>query len=57
MNLEKAVNHGEHSEHSEKAGRYVDLQDHPLGSNEERKKFRLFAVCAVSAVVELRLLG
>ncbi|MFT3848617.1 MAG: hypothetical protein QM739_08000 [Propionivibrio sp.] len=51
MNLEKAVNHGGHGE---KTGGYVDLQDHPLGSDEERKKFRLFAVCAV---VELRLLG
>jgi hypothetical protein len=35
MNLEKAVNHGGHSEHSEKTRAYDGLSNHPLSEFEE----------------------
>ena len=53
MNLEKAVNHGGHSEHGGKTRTYMFFSDHPLGGYEEGRKLRLFAVRAVFAVVEL----
>ena len=71
MNLEKAVNHGVHSDHAAKAtGPWAQI---PLGyrgksrayvhyqitrgvSTKECGNLRLFAVCAVFAVVELWLL-
>ena len=43
MNLEKAVDHGEHSEHSGKAVN-CDCFWIPLGGSEKLKHFAVFAV-------------
>jgi hypothetical protein len=42
FNLEKAVNHGGHSEHGEKPRAYVDSSQHPLGKYEKRPKTQAF---------------
>ena len=53
INLEKAVNHGEHSE---KTMGYIGLASHPMGGVEKLIKPRFFDVLAVSPWFELRFL-
>lgn len=42
MSLEKAVNHGAHSEHGGKTRDYFGLSDHLLGDYEERPETQAF---------------
>ena len=42
INLEKAVNHGGHSEHGGKTRIYAAFPDHPLGDYEERPETQDF---------------
>jgi hypothetical protein len=46
--LEKAINHGEHSE---KTAACISLMYHPMGGVRQTSKPRIFAVPAVFAVV------
>mgnify|MGYP007061384373 CR=1 FL=1 len=48
MNLEKSVDHGEHSEHSGKTIKSDVFWIHPLGLRKNAEKLGPFAVFAVS---------
>ncbi|MEI7430135.1 MAG: hypothetical protein WCL27_06730 [Betaproteobacteria bacterium] len=45
--MEKAVNHGVHSEHGDKTKAYFDFVIYPLGDVESSLTPKLFAVFAV----------
>ena len=50
MNLEKAIDHGEHGGHNEKIRTYVKFSHHPPGDVMKKVETLAFAVLAVPAV-------
>jgi len=54
MNLEKAVNHGEHGVISKD---YADFVCNPLGKTNDLRNVLFFSVLSVISVVQSRFLG
>gem|GEM_PF-6404105 len=57
MNLEKAVNHGDHGEHGVKSKCYAGFVCHLSGDTNDFRNILFFFVFSVFSVVQMRFLG